>query len=221
MLLELMSKPLLDRSQYGPPEHFDDLIRAYRSSERYIPTALEQLLFELAGHRCTICKAPWLEIHHIDELNKGGITEYNNLIVLCPNCHTRVHANNVPSKDELKNYKRKQEIAYELPILSRLRIEEKILINELVEKTPEEQLIFSKRIHRNIAADSQDEAIEILKREAGYFELHESGMLSVDLEHVVTMEKDVEVSVSLRIKLTGKGVKWLRYLTATKRVPLE
>ena len=74
-------KPLLDRSAYDHPEHFDDEVRAFRTSERYVPTPLEALLFELAGHRCTICAAPWLEIHHIDELGDGGKTEYQNLVV--------------------------------------------------------------------------------------------------------------------------------------------
>ena len=86
-----MTQPLLDRNSYDHPEHFDDDIRTYRTSERYVPTPLEHHLFELASHRCTICHAPWLEIHHIDELSEDGKTEYDNLIVLCPNCHTRVH----------------------------------------------------------------------------------------------------------------------------------
>ena len=84
-----MGKPLIDRTLYDHPEHFDDLIREYISSNRYIPTPLEDLLFEQCGHRCTICNAPLCEIHHIEFLEEGGITEYDNLIVLCPNCHTR------------------------------------------------------------------------------------------------------------------------------------
>lgn len=115
-----MNRPLLDRSTYDHPEHFDDEIRAYRTSARYIPTPLESLLFEMSAHRCTICLAPRVEIHHIDELAEGGQTTYENLIVLCPNCHTRVHIEGVPSKAELKHYKLKQEIAYQLPILSHL-----------------------------------------------------------------------------------------------------
>lgn len=83
-----MTRPLIDRQSLDHPEHFDDEIREYKSNARYKPTALEQLLFEMAGHRCTICDAPWLEINHITELAEGGKTEYDNLIVLCPNCHT-------------------------------------------------------------------------------------------------------------------------------------
>ena len=214
-----MSKPLLNRNQYDHPEHFDDEIRAYKSPSRYVPTPLESLLFELAGHRCTICHAPWLEIHHIDELHEGGKTEYENLIVLCPNCHTRVHADNIPSKDELRHYKIKQEIGYELPVLSRLTSDERDFVRQLASKLPEDQLIFSKRIHKNVKAQTPDQAIELLKREVGYFHLQESAIVAVDLENVIVLTIGEEISVSLRIKLTGKGIKWLRYINETHRVP--
>jgi hypothetical protein len=215
-----MNQPLLDRSQYGPPEHFDDEIRAYRSSKRYIPTALEVLLYELAGHRCTICRAPWLEIHHIQELSDGGKTEYENLIVLCPNCHTHVHQDGIPKSEELRHYKTKQEIAYELPILSKLTTAERKFLNDLAEKTAENQIVFSERVWREVDAPTHAEAEEILKREVGLFQLQEFGMVSVDLENSIDIIQGERTSVSLRIKLTGKGIKWLRYLSATSRVPM-
>jgi hypothetical protein len=214
-----MTKPLLSRSEYGPPEHFDDKIRAYQSEARNIPTPLENLLFELAGHSCSICRAPWLEVHHIEELGEGGRTEYANLIVLCPNCHTRVHATGVPSKQELMNYKSKQEIAYELPVLAKLTLEENAFVAELSAKTVEDQLIYSKRIHREVPATSQDEAVEKMRKDVGFLQLQESGMVAVDLETPVTLDSGMVVSVALRVRLTGKGVKWLRYLQDTGRVP--
>lgn len=214
-----MATPLLDRTQFGPPEHWDDIVRAYRSSARYVPTALEQLLFELAGHRCTICKAPWMEIHHIHEHEKGGETKYENLIVLCPNCHTRVHAEGVPSNAELRHYKTKQEIAYELPILDRLSAAEREFLRELATKPVEQRLAFSKRYHKKVAAPDQDQAVESFRIEVGYFELQRNEMARVELEYVVTLEEGTAVSVSLRAHLTGKGTKWLQYLEATKRVP--
>lgn len=216
-----MNKPLLDRSQFGPLEHFDDEIRAYRSSERYIPTALETHLYELAGHKCTICHAPWLEIHHIEELGKGGKTEYENLIVLCPNCHTRVHQDGIPKSEELRHYKIKQEIAYELPILSKLTIAEKNLLNNLAGKTVEDQIVFSERKWQEVDAPTHGEAEEILRREVGLFYLQEFGMVAVDLENSIGVIRGERTSVSLRIKLTSKGIKWLRYLSATSRVPMS
>jgi len=214
-----MTAALLNRDQYGPPEHFDDEIRAYRSSARYIPTPLERLLFELAGHRCSLCHAPWLEIHHIEELAEGGNTEYDNLIVLCPNCHTRVHAEGVPTKEELRHYKTKQEIAYELPVLSRLTTEERALVQEIAGRPPQDQLAYSKRVHREVNASTQDEAIEIMMREVGCFHLRESGMVTAELENAITLAEGTSVSVSVRIRITGKGTKWLRYLSETNRVP--
>lgn len=214
-----MTPPLLDRTQFGPPEHWDDIVRAYRSSARYIPTALEQLLFELAGHRCTICKAPWMEIHHIQELENGGETKYENLIVLCPNCHTRVHAEGVPSDTELRHYKTKQEIAYELPILDRLSTEERTFLKELAAKTIEQRLAFSRRYSKKVNASDQDQAVESYRVEVGYVELQRNEMARVELEHAITLVEGTSVSVSLRVHLTGKGTKWLQYLETTGRVP--
>lgn len=214
-----MAHHLLDRSQYGPPEHFDDEIRAYKTSKRYIPTPLEQLLFELAGHRCTLCNAPWLEIHHIDELGEGGSTEYGNLVVLCPNCHTRVHAEGVPSKEELRHYKKKQEIAYELPVISRLEVTEKSFVKEMAGMSKEEQLSYSRRICETVFASNQDEAVAKLRKKVGFVELQEAGMVVVDLESAITIAADEQVSVALRVRLTGKGMKWVRYLLETNRVP--
>lgn len=214
-----MTRLKLDRSQLDHPEHFDDEIRSYRDSSRYRPTLLEQLLFELAGHRCTICSAPWLEIHHIEELSQGGQTTFDNLIVLCPNCHTRVHRDGIPSTEELRHYKLKQEIAYELPVLSRLAEDERRLVRELASSPPQDLVIFSKRYHQDIQASSQDDAIAICRRTLGLAHLQESGIVSVEESFVVTHEDGTRVSVSLNIRLTGKGVKWVRYLVASNRVP--
>ena len=214
-----MARLNIDRQLLDHPEHFDDEIRAYKDSERYVPTDLERLLFELAGHQCTICRAPWLEIHHIDELSEGGQTAFDNLIVLCPNCHTRVHKDRVPTKRELRNYKLKQEIAYELPVLSRLTSAERQLIAEAAALPPESQVVFSKRYWKEIQATSQDNAVLQYRQEVGLFHLQESGMLTLEQDFCVTLAEGDRVSVTLIARFTGKGVKWLRYLTATDRVP--
>ncbi|NQU67823.1 MAG: HNH endonuclease [Candidatus Marinimicrobia bacterium] len=209
----------LNRNLLDHPEHFDDEIREYRDSSRYIPTALERLLYELAGHRCTICSAPWMEIHHIEELSDGGKTEFNNLIVLCPNCHTRVHREKTPTKNELKNYKQKQEIAYELPILSRLTTPEKELIVELARLSSNNQVAFSKRFAESIKALSGDLAVTKYRQEIGLVHLQESSMLTVELEHCVGLGERELHSVVLNARFTGKGIKWVRYLLATERLP--
>jgi len=214
-----MTRPLLDRTAYDHPEHFDDEVRAYRTSERYIPTPLEALLFELAGHRCTICLAPWLEIHHIEELGEGGKTEYDNLIVLCPNCHTRVHLDGMPSQSELRHYKLKQEIAYELPILSRLTIGEREFIAHVADLSAENQITYSKREHNEIETDDQVTAVQMLKNSLGFHQLEQSGMVYLERGSVVTLADGKRISVNVHVRLTGKGQKWLRYLVSTDRVP--
>lgn len=213
-----MPKPLIDRSKYDHPEHFDDDIREYKTSKRYVPTPLENSLFELSGHRCTICKAPWMEIHHINELSEGGNTEYSNLIVLCPNCHTRVHSEDVPSKSELKHYKLKQEIAYELPILANLQQEDWKLIKEIGGLEPDEQVIFSSLVHENIKASSQEEAERILRKKTNHLYLQEAGIVEVSVDNTITLADTKNVSVRLRIKLTPKGLKWIRYLKNSNRI---
>jgi hypothetical protein len=160
-----------------------------------------------------------MEIHHIDEISEGGETSFDNLIVLCPNCHTRVHRESVPTKTELRHYKIKQEIAYELPVLSRLTAPERELIAQIATLTQEDQVTFIKRYCREIEAASQDEAIQRYRREVGLFHLQESGILSVEQDFCVTLSEGDKVSVALNVRLTGKGIKWIRYLQATERVP--
>lgn len=213
-----MTKPLLDRNTYDHPEHFDDAIRAYRASSRYIPTPLESLLFELCGHRCSICRAPWLEIHHIDELGDGGRTEYENLIVLCPNCHARVHAENVPSKEELRHYKLKQEVSYELPVMSRLTEAEREFVVHVADMAGDDRLSYSKRTHKDVPTGNHDDAVHILRKEVGFFALLEAGMVSVDLENSIGLDSHT-TSVALRVRLTGKGFKWVKYMVESHRVP--
>ena len=217
-----LARPLIDRSKYDHPEHFDDAIREYRTSERYIPTPLEELLYELAGHRCTICQAPLLEIHHIKPLEQGGETTYENLIVLCPNCHTRVHKEDVPSAKELQQYKLKQEIAYELPVLAKISDQEKDFIVELVAHSGEEQLLHAKRIYSELSARSPEEAIKLVRKGAGYLYLESMGIISTELDLVIQLanEEYEEYAVALYIRLTSKGVKWVQYLDKAGRISL-
>jgi len=44
--------------------------------------------------KCQICgydEYPILEVHHIKERRNGGTNDLNNLIVVCPNCHRKIH----------------------------------------------------------------------------------------------------------------------------------
>ena len=52
---------------------------------------------------------PYLEVHHVEWLSKGGLDSTLNTVALCPNCHRKMHVLNEEAdvkklKDVLKNY---------------------------------------------------------------------------------------------------------------------
>ena len=47
---------------------------------------------------------PFLEIHYLKWLSKGGSTDIDNVVVLCPNCHRKIHELN-DENDLSKLYK--------------------------------------------------------------------------------------------------------------------
>ncbi|MFB8102288.1 HNH endonuclease [Streptomyces sp. NPDC056007] len=56
-----------------------------------VPRPLARQLFVEVGHRCAIptCRATPLEIAHIVPWHRVQRHDFQNMIVLCPNCHTR------------------------------------------------------------------------------------------------------------------------------------
>ena len=214
-----MSQPLIDPKLLDHPEHFDDEIRAYKSCKRYVPTALAQQLFELAGHRCTICSAPWLEIHHIEEISEGGKTEHANLIVLCPNCHTRVHASGTPGKDELRHYKRKQEIASELPVISRLSEAERAFIRRLAAVPLVEQFSFSPDLVQNADSALSNGSNASTDNRENFRCLLEFGMVGLIKGMPVKNADGKEFFVGGSLQPTAKGVRWVNYLADIGRLP--
>ena len=72
-----------------------------------IPAELKRRILVEAGHRCAIpsCRFPTIEIAHIEPYEKVKEHKYENLIALCPNCHTRADKGEIDKKS-LKIYKR-------------------------------------------------------------------------------------------------------------------
>lgn len=65
-----------------------------------IPTELKRKILVEAGHRCAIptCRATTTEIAHIIPWAEVQNHTYENLIALCPNCHTRFDIGEIDKK---------------------------------------------------------------------------------------------------------------------------
>lgn len=77
------------------------------SEREHIPIELKRKILVEAGHRCAIptCRFPTTEIAHIEPYEKVKEHKYENLIALCPNCHTRADKGEIDKKS-LITYKR-------------------------------------------------------------------------------------------------------------------
>jgi hypothetical protein len=67
---------------------------------RYIPKAISDAVKKQHFFECAWCAEPLTERHHIEEFSEGGDHTKENLILLCPVCHTKVHQGKI-SKEEL------------------------------------------------------------------------------------------------------------------------
>lgn len=68
-----------------------------------VPDALKVLPHEHAEHLKEQLKGAsgGCEIHHINPIAEGGDNSSENLILLCPNCHKKVHAGVIPKEQLL------------------------------------------------------------------------------------------------------------------------
>jgi cytochrome c553 len=77
------------------------------AQRKAIPLAVKQQVLHEAGYRCgnPICRTIiTLEIHHLDHVSEGGENNAENLIALCPNCHSLHHKGEIP-KESLQAWK--------------------------------------------------------------------------------------------------------------------
>lgn len=77
------------------------------NNREHIPAELKRKILVEAGHRCAIpsCRFPTIEIAHIEPYEKVKEHKYENLIALCPNCHTRADKGEIDKKS-LRIYKK-------------------------------------------------------------------------------------------------------------------
>ncbi|MDH2387631.1 HNH endonuclease [Streptomyces sp. HNM0663] len=76
-----------------------------------IPTGLRRAVLVEAGHRCAIptCRQVPVEIAHITPWAKTKEHKFDNLIALCPTCHTRYDRGEMDRKSMLQ-YKQNLEV---------------------------------------------------------------------------------------------------------------
>ncbi len=125
------------------------------SEREAIPSELKRRILIEAGHRCAIptCRFPTTEIAHIEPYEKVKKHKYENLIALCPNCHTRADKGEIDRKS-LKIYKRiLQRLTdrydrFELNILNELQQGRQVVIAGnmllLIKNLIDEQLVAGK-----------------------------------------------------------------------------
>ncbi|MFF2042982.1 HNH endonuclease [Kitasatospora sp. NPDC058170] len=72
-----------------------------------VPRPLARRLLVEAGHRCAIptCRADLVELAHIRPWAEVRCHEFDNMIVLCPNCHTRFDRGDI-DRMAMREYKR-------------------------------------------------------------------------------------------------------------------
>lgn len=71
-----------------------------KEKSRYIKKTERDKLDKSSNFKCAWCGVNLMERHHIVQYSDGGQNIADNLILLCPNCHTLVHQGKI-SKDEL------------------------------------------------------------------------------------------------------------------------
>jgi hypothetical protein len=72
-----------------------------------IPADVKRAVLVEAGHRCAIptCRATTTEIAHIDPWSESKDNSFENLIALCPNCHTRFDQKKEIDRPAVRMYK--------------------------------------------------------------------------------------------------------------------
>ena len=99
--IEKNTEDYLKRIVEGPEKK-----RIYISSTYERNAEIARIAKERANGMCQLCGKPapfldrkgqpYLESHHIEWLSRGGRDAIDNVVALCPNCHTRMHVLNDP-----------------------------------------------------------------------------------------------------------------------------
>ncbi|CAN5441453.1 hypothetical protein BH10CHL1_BH10CHL1_17950 [soil metagenome] len=94
-----IKKGIIRRRTIGYEEH-----KMRKGGEKWRKNWLDlrEKALERAGHKCQQCGSMWLlEVHHKKHVVNGGKDKLSNLVVLCQDCHDKVHA------EDRKKHKKK------------------------------------------------------------------------------------------------------------------
>jgi hypothetical protein len=83
-------------------EGFSILDKDTKPRSRKVPKKESKKLHERHFFECAWCSQKLTEMHHIKEWHLGGANTEENLILLCPNCHTRVHLKLIDESELIK-----------------------------------------------------------------------------------------------------------------------
>ena len=134
-------------------------------SRSAIPTEIKRRVLIESGYRCAIptCRFPVTENAHITSWAETKDHSYENLITLCPNCHTLYDTGKI-SKEAIIVYKKKLMFLndvysrFEIDVLDYLKSHKRALIaGELsIKRILEEQIVEKEKVHAWQSYDDGD-----------------------------------------------------------------
>lgn len=130
-----------------------------------IPTELKRKILVESGHRCAIptCRATTTEIAHIVPWSDVLEHTYENLITLCPNCHTRFHKGEI---DKKSMYMYKDNLRYFIEKYSKYELDVLFELSRLVEK---QGLPYLSIYYLLIKSILEDGYVQIIQSQGGVF----------------------------------------------------
>lgn len=84
---------------YNHVLQFREIVDGHRhdfKESRDVNSNLRRKVYEKCGSKCVECGyTEKLHVHHVKEYAKGGMSELDNLVLLCAPCHANAHKDNV------------------------------------------------------------------------------------------------------------------------------
>lgn len=96
---------ILSNEYFDEPNNLNNDIIITKIWERVDIVELEKKVKDRADGRCELCGhdapfidkngEPYLEIHYLEPIKQGGERALDNIVALCPNCHSRLECLNL------------------------------------------------------------------------------------------------------------------------------